>query len=100
MTASGRPSRTPRRRAWSSPAFLADRSTRRLLKRLASRDLIVIDEMGYRNLRTEQTNVFFKLMDERYNRRATIIITTNLENDEWFDFLGQKKTVEALLDRL
>jgi DNA replication protein DnaC len=80
-------------------ASLADRSTRRLLKRLASLDLIVIDEMGYLNLRPEQTNVFFKLMDERYNRRATII-TTNLDYDEWFDFLGQKKAVEALLDRL
>jgi len=80
-------------------ASLADRSTRRLLKRLAALDLIVIDEMGYLNLRPEQTNIFFKLMDERYNRRATII-TTNLDYDEWFDFLGQKKAVEALLDRL
>lgn len=80
-------------------ASLADRSTRKLLKHLVSLDLIVIDEMGYLNLRPEQTNIFFKLMDERYNRRATII-TTNLDYDEWYEFLGQKKAVEALLDRL
>ena len=80
-------------------ASLADRSTRSLLKRLSRLDLIVIDELGYLNLRPEQSNIFFKLMDERYDRRATII-TTNLEYEEWYEFLGQKKMVEALLDRL
>ncbi len=80
-------------------ASLADRSTRKLLKHLAGLDLIVIDEMGYLNLRSEQSNIFFKLMDERYNRRATII-TTNLEYEDWYEFLGQKNMVEALLDRL
>lgn len=80
-------------------ASLADRSTRHLLKRLAALELLVIDEMGYLNLRPEQTNIFFKLLDERYNRRSTII-TTNLEYEEWYEFLGQKKAVEALLDRL
>ena len=55
--------------------------------------------MGYLNLKPEQTNIFFKLMHERYRRRPTII-TTNLEYDEWHNFLGQKPMVEALLSRL
>lgn len=41
---------------------LADRSTRRLIKQLAKLDVLVIDEMGYLNLKPEQTNIFFKLM--------------------------------------
>jgi len=80
-------------------ASLADRSSRKLLNKLARLDLLVIDEMGYLNLRPEQTNIFFKLMEERYNRRATII-TTNLEYDEWHEFLGNRSMVEALLSRL
>lgn len=80
-------------------ASLADRSTRKLLNYLARLDLLVVDEMGYLNLRPEQTNIFFKLMEERYNRRATII-TTNLEYDEWHQFLGNRSMVEALLSRL
>ncbi len=80
-------------------ASLADRSTRKLLKKLANLDLLLIDEMGYLNLRPEQTNIFFKLMEERYNRRATLI-TTNLEYDEWHQFLGNRSMVEALLSRL
>jgi DNA replication protein DnaC len=78
---------------------LADRSTRKLLNRLAGTDLLLIDEMGYLNLSREQTNIFFRLMEERYNRKSTII-TTNLEYDEWYDFLGNKRMVEALLSRL
>jgi DNA replication protein DnaC len=55
--------------------------------------------MGYLNLRPEQTNIFFKLMEERYRRRPTII-TTNLEYEEWGNFLGNPSLVEALLGRL
>ena len=78
---------------------LADHSSRKLLNRLVNLDLIVIDELGYLNLRPEQSNIFFKLMEERYGRKATII-TTNLDYEEWYAFLGNKEMVAALLDRL
>jgi DNA replication protein DnaC len=58
-------------------ASLADRSSRQLLKRLARLDLLHIDELGYLNLKPEQCNIFFKLIEERYRRKSTII-TTNL----------------------
>lgn len=80
-------------------ASLADRSTRKLITSLARLDVLVVDEMGYLNLRPEQTNIFFKLMEERYSRRPTII-TTNLDYPEWANFLGNKVLVEALLSRL
>lgn len=80
-------------------ASLADRSSRKLIDRLARVDVLCIDEMGYLNLRPEQTNVFFKLMEERYRRKATII-TTNLDYEEWHNFLGNKHLVTALLSRL
>jgi len=80
-------------------ASLADRSSRKLLNRLARVDLLAIDEMGYLNLRPEQTNVFFRLMEERYRHKATII-TTNLEYEEWHNFLGNKGLCDALLSRL
>jgi hypothetical protein len=58
-----------------------------------------IDEFGYLNLKPEQSNTFFKLMEERYHRHSTII-TTNLGYDEWQNFLGNKSMVEALLSRV
>ena len=80
-------------------ASLADRSTRKLLKHLSRLDVLVVDEMGYLNLKPEQTNIFFKLMEERYRRHPTII-TTNLDYEQWHGFLGNKHLVDALLSRL
>jgi DNA replication protein DnaC len=80
-------------------ASLADRSTRRLLKALSKIDLLLIDELGYINAKTEQTNIFFKLMEERHHRRPTII-TTNLAYPEWQGFLGNRPLTDALLSRL
>lgn len=78
---------------------LADQSSRAFVNRLARIDLLVIDEMGYLNLRPEQTNIFFKLMDERHREKSTII-TTNLKYRRWVDFLGNKEMTRALLDRV
>ena len=80
-------------------ASLADKSTRKLLNQLKTFEVLLIDEMSYLNLRPEQTNIFFRLMEERYGRKATII-TTNLDYDDWYGFLGRKEMVGALLDRL
>jgi len=80
-------------------ASLADRSTPKLFKRLAGYDLLVIDELGYLTLNSEQVNAFFKLMDERYSRKSTII-TTNLDYPQWYDLFQRKPLVDALLDRL
>ena len=75
-------------------ASLADRSTRRLLNRLARLDVLLTDEFGYLNFKPEQSNTFFKLMEERYHRHSTII-TTNLVYDEWHNFLGNKPMVDG-----
>jgi DNA replication protein DnaC len=80
-------------------ASLADRSTRKLLNQLIRVDVLLIDELGYLNVRPEQSNIFFKLLEERYRRKPTLI-TTNLDYEEWANFLGNKGLVEALLSRL
>ncbi|RPJ04664.1 MAG: ATP-binding protein [Deltaproteobacteria bacterium] len=80
-------------------ASLADRSSPKLIQRLCRYDLLVIDELGYLTLRPEQVNAFFKLMGERYGKKATIV-TTNLDYPEWYDLFQKKPLVDALLDRL
>jgi DNA replication protein DnaC len=80
-------------------ASLADRSTGKLINTLSRYDLLVIDELGYLTLNPEQVNAFFKLMDMRYGKKATII-TTNLAFDKWYELFNNKPLVDALLDRL
>jgi len=80
-------------------ASFADRSSRKLLNRLVRLDVLLVDELGYVNVKAEQANIFFKLMEERYHRHSTII-TTNLGYDEWRNFLGNPAMVDALLSRV
>jgi len=80
-------------------ASLADRTTTRLLKSLSSMRPLVVDEIGYLNLKTEQANAFFRLMDQRYGRVSTIL-TSNLDYPRWYELFDNKPMVDALLDRL
>ena len=80
-------------------ASLADRSTTKLLAQLARYQPLLVDELGYLTLKPEQSNAFFRLMDQRYGRVSTII-TTNLETSAWYELFGNKPLVDALLDRL
>lgn len=80
-------------------ASLADRTTTRLLNRLSQYDVLLIDELGYLTLKSEQVNAFFKLLDQRYGRVPTII-TTNLIYSDWYELFQRKSLVDALLDRL
>lgn len=79
-------------------ASLADRTTSKLLNTLSSYDLLIIDELGYLTLTSEQINIFFKLIDMRYRKKPTII-TTNLDFEQWYDVFKQKELVDAMLDR-
>jgi len=80
-------------------ASLADRTTTRLLKRLSQYDILLIDELGYLTLKSEQVNAFFKLLDQRYGKVPTVI-TTNLSYPDWYELFQRKSLVDALLDRL
>jgi DNA replication protein DnaC len=81
-------------------ASLADRSTVGLLNQLCRLPLIAIDELGYLNLKPEQVNAFFRLMDQRYSLRLSTIVTTNLDLPDWYELFQKKPLVDALLDRL
>jgi DNA replication protein DnaC len=80
-------------------ASLADRTTTRLLKTLSRTQPLLIDELGYLNLKSEHVNAFFRLMDQRY-RRVSTIITSNLDYSAWYTLFDNKALVDALLDRL
>jgi len=79
-------------------ASLADRTSSRLLKILCNYDILLIDELGYLSLNSEQANMFFKLIDMRYRKKSTII-TTNLDFEDWYEMFKKKSLVDAMLDR-
>lgn len=81
-------------------ASLADRTTPKLFRYLCNLDILLLDELGYLTLKSEQMNAFFKLLTERYDANKATIITTNLDYPKWYDLLQPKDMVDALIDRL
>jgi DNA replication protein DnaC len=80
-------------------ASLADRSERKVLRRYASYDCLVVDEVGYVEVEPAHIGLFFTLMQKRHKRKSTLI-TTNLGFSEWGSFLRNTQLTGALIDRL
>ena len=71
----------------------------RKLKQLASIELILLDDFGLRPMRSPQDEDFHDLIAERYERSA-IIVTSNLDVDEWGAAFPNKLLGAATIDRL
>ena len=57
---------------------LADRSEQKLLKRYASYDCLVIDEVGYVEVEPAQVGQFFTLMQKRHKKKTTLLTSTGV----------------------
>jgi len=76
-----------------------DYTEAKLMKRFATQEVLLIDELGYLAGKKEQLPLFFDLMRRRHKGRCTII-TTQLGFDEWGTFLHDPHLTAALLDRI
>lgn len=62
--------------------------------------LLVIDEFGYIKLNEEQANLFFQIVNKKYET-GSIIITSNLSFTQWKEVLNDNEALTAaILDRL
>jgi DNA replication protein DnaC len=69
------------------------------LQRYIRPHLLIVDEVGYTRLTSEQAHQLFELVTARYERGA-MLITSNLSFAEWGGLLGDEVLATALLDRL
>ena len=61
--------------------------------------LLIVDEIGYRPVTPGGGNLFFELVNARYEKGA-MILTSNRGFGEWGDIFGDSVVATALLDRL
>ncbi len=61
--------------------------------------LLVVDEIGYLPVASDGGNLFFQLVNARYERGA-MILTSNRGFAEWGEVFGDTVVATALLDRL
>ena len=74
-------------------------SYRRLMMRVLSADLLVLDDFGLQPLPTQGTQDLYEIINERYERHS-VIITSNRSLEEWGEVFDNDLLASAGLDRL
>ncbi len=70
-----------------------------VLKYINRYKLLIIDEMGYLPIDKEDSNLFFQLIDLRYEKKSTIL-TTNINFSDWDSVFYDAVVANAILDRV
>lgn len=77
----------------------ADGSHGRRLLALARIDLLILDDWGLTPLTVEQSRDFLEILDDRYDRRSTLIVS-QAPVDLWHSQMPDPTVADAALDRL
>ncbi len=77
----------------------ADGSHGRRLVSLARIDLLVIDDWGLAPLTPEHSRDFLEILDDRYDRRSTLV-ASQIPIDQWHVLFPEPTVADAALDRL
>ncbi|MER2175490.1 MAG: ATP-binding protein, partial [Carnobacterium sp.] len=69
------------------------------LMRIRKSELVIIDDMMFMAMETNEANLFFQLVSDLYEK-SSIILTSNKGPDNWSKMLGDQGIATAILDRL
>ena len=74
----------------------------RVIDSLVKPSCLVIDEVGYCNFDTENTRLFFDMIDCRYNKEGNfnIIFTSNKQPKFWKRCFAEEDTLKCAMDRI
>lgn len=78
----------------------AERQSKKLFEKIASQDLIIIDDFGVKKLNNEQILDLMEIIEDRHGRKATIF-ASQVPVVDWYDCLETNTTAaDAILDRM
>jgi len=80
-------------------AARADGTYQKLLAKLASVELLIIDDFGLRPISAQGAEDLYELIARRYER-GSILLTSNRSPSEWTEVFGDALLASAALDRL
>ena len=77
----------------------ADNSYHKKVKQLLSYDLLVLDELGFKQLPKYSIDDFFNIVAKLYEQKS-IIITTNKQFSDWSEIFADELLSRAIIDRI
>ncbi len=80
-------------------AARADGTYRKIFRRVATADLLLLDDAGFSDLGREAANELFRVVCARHRQRSTLVVS-NLPFKQWAEFLPSPAQAVAIADRL
>ena len=77
----------------------ADGTFLKLLNQVEKVHLLILDDFGLQPLEANIRLALLQILEERYNRKATIIVS-QLPVEKWYDYIGDPTFADAIMDRL
>jgi len=77
----------------------ADGSYRKLINKLSSASLLILDDWELEPLTVQQRSDLLELIDARYDAKSTMI-SSQLPIENWYEMIGESTHADAILDRL
>src|SRR6516165_1032488 len=77
----------------------ADGRYTKILRQLARVDLLILDDWGPEALSAEQRRDLLEIVEDRHDTRS-IMLTSQVPVDRWYEIIGNPTIADAILDRL
>lgn len=71
----------------------------RFLNNMTKYDVLIIDDFGMMVMDAEQKRLLLEILEHRYELRSTII-TSQLDVENWYEYLNDPLIADAILDRI
>lgn len=84
-------------------AGVYEKNLEKRMRKYINPELLLIDEMGHDRMELQivkEAHLLFKVIDQRYKDNKSLIFTTNIEEPDWAEFLGDPISTAAILDRI
>jgi DNA replication protein DnaC len=84
-------------------AGVYEKNLEKRMRKYINPELLLIDEMGHDRLELQivkEAHLLFKVIDQRYKDNKSLIFTTNIEEPDWAEFLGDPISTAAIIDRI
>nr|WP_283804963.1 ATP-binding protein [Denitrovibrio acetiphilus] len=66
---------------------------------MAKYNLLILDDFGINPLTADDANDLLEVIEDRANI-SSVIVTSQLPVDRWYDYLNNDTVADAILDRL
>jgi DNA replication protein DnaC len=71
----------------------------RILRAIARVKLLILDDWGPEPLTGQQQRDLLEIVEDRYDT-SSMLITSQLPVDKWYDIIGNPTLADAILDRI